>query len=156
MLCDRPGSSRQDNGAGPSGRAPCTATCRGGWIVSPGRRRAASLPFPAARWNSGADCRAFLSGRRVRHWEFTIYEGRFTRGWFNSGWKGRSAHSHAHPRRRSLAPQSFPILWWLGHMVILPKSPPRFLARLRWWRRRIWIADSPRLWVEYCQTMLAS
>ena len=39
-------------------------------------------------------------------------ERQLLRGWFNNGWKGRSAPPHTHPRPHDLAPQSFPILWW--------------------------------------------
>ncbi len=39
---------------------------------------------------------------------------RAVRGWFNNGWKGRSAHSHATPTPRHLRAPVLSILWWLG------------------------------------------
>ncbi len=39
---------------------------------------------------------------------------RAVRGWFNNGWKGRSAHSPATPTPRHLRAPVLSILWWLG------------------------------------------
>jgi hypothetical protein len=45
--------------------------------------------------------------------------GKTSPGGFNNGWKGRSARSHPQTSDARSAPQSFPILWRLGQLLLL-------------------------------------